>query len=404
MHICKKRNSGRFGLALGLAMLSGCASPGPPLPPSLKLPEVPTDLTASRAGKEVTLRWTTPSRTTDKLLIVGPIVAEICRETLTTPPTAASAPASGAKTMVAGPCAPVVQHLNVAPGESQVVDPLPAALASGAPQVLAYRIQLRNGAGHTAGASVEVLAASGTAPPQVATLRAHATKAGVVLEWQPPDVALSGWNEEGPPVVELDRTTLDALASVRPAAPSGGLAGLPAPAKEPVEVRLRVGSPAAADPGGTIDRTTQIGRTYGYTAQRVRTVVLGGQTLEVRSSPSASVIVPFRDDFPPDAPLGLVAVPGFAGLGDEARKPAINLSWEPDFEAHLAGYRVYRRELDGMTPDAWRPLDSELVTGPAYRDLRVVAGQRYAYRVTAVDSAAKESPPSSEMTETAPLP
>ena len=63
------------------AGLAGCASPGPPLPPSLKLPQVvaPTALTATRVGDAVTLHWTTPMRTTDKLLIAGPITAVICR-------------------------------------------------------------------------------------------------------------------------------------------------------------------------------------------------------------------------------------------------------------------------------------------------------------------------------------
>jgi fibronectin type 3 domain-containing protein len=100
--------------------------------------------------------------------------------------------------------------------------------------------------------------------------------------------------------------------------------------------------------------------------------------------------------------VGLVAAPALAGPDDAIRKPAIDLSWEPDMEPQLAGYRVYRREPDGTTPDVWRPLGAKAVAVPAYRDLSVVAGQRYAYRVTAVDSAAKESPPSGEVNETAP--
>jgi len=401
MHICDKRNSGPIGFVLGLALLGGCASPGPPLPPSLKLPEVVTDLSASRTGNAVTLRWTTPSRTTDKLLIAGPIMAEICRETLAAPPAPAAAPANGAKAAAAGPCAPVVLHLTVAPGESEAVDTLPAALASGAPQVLAYRIQLRNGAGRTAGASGAAFAASGAAPKEVAGLQAQPSKAGAVLEWQP-DLAVSGSVDGSPEAIELDRTTLDAPAAVHTAAPSGGLAGLTTPAKEPAEVRLRVDAAGAPDPGGTIDRSAQIGHTYRYTAQRVRMVALGAQMFELRSPPSASVTVPVRDDFPPDAPVGLVAAPALAGPDDAIRKPAIDLSWEPDMEPQLAGYRVYRRELDGTTPDVWRPLGAKAVAVPAYRDLSVVAGQRYAYRVTAVDSAAKESPPSGEVNETAP--
>ena len=67
------------GLVTVLA--AGCASPGPPLPPSLKLPQVATKVTAARVGDAVILRWTMPTRTTDKLLIAGPITAEICRST-----------------------------------------------------------------------------------------------------------------------------------------------------------------------------------------------------------------------------------------------------------------------------------------------------------------------------------
>src|SRR5580765_252644 len=44
-----------------LAVFFGCASPGPPLAPSLKLPEAVTDLTTSRVGDKVILHWTTPS-------------------------------------------------------------------------------------------------------------------------------------------------------------------------------------------------------------------------------------------------------------------------------------------------------------------------------------------------------
>jgi hypothetical protein len=182
---------------------------------------------------------------------------------------------------------------------------------------------------------------------------------------------------------------------------------LPGATKEPLETRFRAGG--AVDVGGTVDRTVQIGHTYRYTAQRVRSVELGGQRLEVRSSPSAAVTVEIKDVFPPEAPVGLVAVPGFAGepssgqsagqAGELAAPPiqklAIDLSWEPDMEPRVAGYRVYRRELDGEAASAWRQLGSGLVPVAAYRDLSVVAGHRYAYRVTAVSEAGNESAPSS---------
>lgn len=355
------------------------------------------NLSASRAGNAVTLRWTTPSRTTDKLLIKGTITAEICRETM--PASAPSpTPAKGKRSSPSQPCAAPVQQLSVVPGASEAVDLLPPTLGAGAPALLAYRVQLNNLSGRAAGTSTAVWAPSGVAPEPIQRLRATQTKAGVVLEWLA--ARASSGNQRD--TIELDRTVLDAPRPVATASRSGVLGGLAGPAKEPAESHLRVEADQGTDPGGTIDRTAVIGRSYRYTAQRVRTVVLNGQTFEVRSLPSAAVTVAVEDVFPPDVPTGLVAVPAFSGNG-ETRAPAIDLSWEPDAEPHLAGYRIYRRDLDGPA-GAWQQLDSALLATLAYRDLSVAAGHRYAYRVTAVSDAGKESAPSDEGEETAPAP
>ena len=409
------------GAALGLALLSGCASPGPPQPPSLKLPEIVTGLTANRVGDAVRLHWTTPSRTTDKLLIAEPVEADICRETLAAVvPTAAtkagqnavpgSAP-SARKSAVTAPCSPVVLRQRVTPGASEAVDALPPELTAEPARLIAYRVQLRNAAGRTAGATPAVFASSGPAPHAVEDLRGRATKAGVVLEWRP--------EAGGTEAVELNRsilqpptaTTTETSTATATTAGSGTAhrAGLPGAAREPLESRFRAGTAgsSAVDAGGTVDRTAQINHSYRYTAERVRSVELGGQRLEVRSVASAEVTVEMKDVFPPEAPLGLVAVPGYAGeaevqAGEQAQRAAIDLSWEPDMEPHVVGYRVYRRDLDGEATAIWRRLNSELVTMAAYRDLNVVAGRRYAYRVTAVDVTGNESARSGEVVETAP--
>jgi hypothetical protein len=261
-------------------------------------------------------------------------------------------------------------------------------------------VQLNNVAGHTAGASSAAWAASGAAPGPIQELRATQTTRGVVLEWQPAAQPAGIGSSSPDDTVELDRTVQDAASRAASASRSGVLGGLAGPAKEPAETHLRVeATNERTDPGGTIDRTALIGRTYRYTAQRVRTVVLNGQTFEVRSLPSAAVTVTVENVFPPDVPSGLVAVPAFSGSGD-AKTPAIDLSWEPDAELHLAGYRIYRSDLGGPA-DSWQRLGSALLTSPAYRDLRVAAGHRYAYRVTAVSDAGKESAPSGEAEETA---
>ncbi len=362
-------------------LVGGCASPGPPLPPSLKLPEVAGDLAATRVGDEVKLRWTTPARTTDNLKIQGKITAEICRET-----GVAAAPAQPAGA-VGKPCSLVVRSLVVSPGASEASDALPLAVVKASARSIAYRVQLRNAAGRTAGPSAPVYVVSGPAPPMVDGLHATAAKAGAVLEWRTEPAGAGSAD-----AVELERSAV------------GAVNGSSAAAKKLVPVRFRV-SAANGDPGGAVDRTAVTGETYRYMAERVRTVVLDGRSLEVRSVASAAATVVMVDVFPPNAPVGLVAAPGYVGgeAADQARRPVIELSWEPGVEARLAGYRIYRREM-GDAPGPWQRLNAELVTVPAYRDRTAEAGRRYGYRVTAVDVTGNESAPGNEVVETAPTP
>jgi hypothetical protein len=365
----------RFGVAarvaagaMTAAFLGGCAAPGPPLPPTLNLPQIVLagGLSAARVGDEVKLRWTTPAQTTDKLEIKGAITAEICREI------------AGSSTAGKTPCSPV-GRVTVTPGASDATDVLPAELLGAPAQLLVYRVQLVNAAGGTAGPSAAVYAAAGPGLRPVAGFAGETAKGGVVLRWRP---EATGW-------VELERALLDP-APASPA-PAGGLAGLMAE-KQSAETRFRVGD-GSSDPGGTIDRTAAIGHGYRYTAQRVIAVFVGGQTLEARSVPSAALEFTVRDVFPPEVPKGLVAAPGMAG--DSA---TIDLSWEPDIEPRLAGYRVYRRE-EGSAD--WARVAPDLVAEPSYRDLKVTAGRTYSYRVTAVSTAGKESAPSGEVAEKA---
>ena len=393
MHIWQERRfaAGWITLAgLTLGLTAGCASPGTPLPPSLKLPQAVTGLTATRVGDSVMLAWTTPSRTTDKLLIAGPMEAVVCRDTAVAVAVRPPAPRTG-KSEIAAACSPAVLRLPVVPGASQATDALPASLTGGAAGLLSYRVQMLNSMGHTAGPSAPVYVASGAAPQAVRELRGHAARQGAVLEWRPepqPDTV----SDES---VELDRLTVAAPPAT--AAKSGPL-GTP---KEPKEAHFHAaGSVGPSDPGGTLDRSAAYGHTYEYIAQRVRTVTVDGQTLELRSVPSAAVTVVVADIFPPEPPAGLVAAPGVATAG-ATTAPAIDLSWDPETgtERRLAGYRVYRRDGDGT---AWRLLTAEPVRVAAYRDLTVASGRRYAYRVTAVSDAGVESAAGAEAAETAP--
>jgi hypothetical protein len=407
--------------SLALALLpAGCATPGPPLPPSLKLPKIVTNLTADRIGDQVVLHWTTPDETTDGLEIQGPVTAEICRDQPAVPPT--QAPANSKPKPVA--CYAVL-HRAVQPGASEATDDLSTALPSplnaGPPRLLAYRVQLRNAAGRTAGLSANTYSISGASVAAIRELHIQATKSGALLEWRPDPAFASGNPAAESAFVDLDRTTLASSAPATPASCTQPGPDRTAKTKPLPESHLRVAIPVQAgdsgntDPGGATDATVLVGKTYCYTAQRVRTVVAGGHTLELRSVVSSPVSVVMADIFPPDAPTGLIAVPGF--LAPEANrnpgpaaapappKPTIDLSWQAGTGERLAGYRVYRSELQAgqpMNPASQAPLTPSLAPTASYRDLTVEAGHTYIYRVTAVDTAGNESQPSDPATETAP--
>ena len=382
-----------------IACAGGCASPGQPRPPSLDLPEVVNDLAAERVGDVVQLHWTTPERTTDHIDVKGPMTAEICRSTV-----------SYAQTPSA--CQPVAR-LAVQPGSTHSEDALPPLLTMDPPVLLAYRVQIFNTHGRSAGLSPEVLVASGAAPPVVDQLRATAARDGAVLEWQKKDTVA---------VMELDRLPVASdgtvLELVPPKSTTKSSAKSPikkqvgAPKRQapgtsptviertppaPTEAKLR--TPAErADAGGTVDHTARMGESYRYTAQRVRSVSLGGHTFELRSFASAPVTVVMRNIFPPHAPAGLETVPGGATPVDRS----IDLSWRPNTDPDLAGYIVYRQEIDskGVAAGTATRLNPIPVVGPAYRDHTAIAGHRYAYYVTAVDTAGNESGPSDKVQET----
>jgi hypothetical protein len=340
--------------------LSGCASPGPARPPSLHLPRPATDLTATRTGDNVILRWTTPEKTTDSLKVQPALTAEVCREL---PP--------------ATVCTPV-KRLAVHPGPAEASETLPPQLTADPAILLAYRVQLFNAKGHSAGLSTPAFAAAGAAPPPVAGLKVTPAREGAMLEWQPQPAAAT---------VELDRILVPAKAPQKPSAKQP----LQLAPSTPTEVHLRAGG-QSSDPGGTIDPTAERGETYRYTAQRVRAITLDGHALEIRSTPSAAITAVMRDVFPPRTPTGLAAIPSADG---------IDLSWEPNTEPDLAGYNVYRRQVSATGEAIGAPtrLTPTPAPAPAFSDRTAQPGQSYSYRVTAIDTTGNESPASTEVQE-----
>lgn len=78
----------------------------------------------------------------------------------------------------------------------------------------------------------------------------------------------------------------------------------------------------------------------------------------------------------------------------------VDLSWTAS-TSMVAGYNVYRGSTSG---GPYTRLNQSLVTGTAYTDGAVGAGQTYFYVVTAVDASNKESGFSNEAAATIPSP
>jgi hypothetical protein len=134
-------------------------------------------------------------------------------------------------------------------------------------------------------------------------------------------------------------------------------------------------SPVADVPqSGWTDHTSEFGKPYTYMVQRI---VKLGVRREAESDPSEEAGLTAEDQFAPAAPAGLRASPA-AG--------SVELSWDRNVEADLAGYRVYRAVADGAFE---KIADASQV--PSYSDRAVESGKHYRYAVSAFDKSGNES-------------
>jgi hypothetical protein len=142
------------------------------------------------------------------------------------------------------------------------------------------------------------------------------------------------------------------------------------------------------------DADFEFGQVYLYV---VRAAVQFGPDA-VESENSMAAVVTARDTFPPAAPVGLVAV--LIPATNQASQ-GVELSWAISPEADLAGYFVYRSEEIATNGARINP---EALPSPAFRDISVLGGKTYFYRVSAVDRAGNESALSSAIQADIPIP
>jgi hypothetical protein len=391
-----------FLLAMtALVGLSGCASIGPPLPPSLELPHPPSDLKAARKGDKVTLRWTVPERTTDRQSVRYLGETRICRSV----DSAVAEPGNSGPGHK--PCATKVgetpppadfDKAKKAAGQklaASFTDTLPSAMEQEHPAGFAtYAVEVQNEAGRAAGISNQVRVALAPTLPPFADFAAQPTARGVMVSWKCP----GGAAKDGSRVKYLFRiyrrlessssetkiAEVDATAcALGPVAASGALG---AAANRNEEQEKSVNS--------FLDQTFEWENTYFYRGTVVSVLEIPEKpAVEVEGDDTPEVKVFVHDVFPPAVPTGLQAV--FSGPGQE---PFIDLIWEPVSDADLDGYNVYRHE-EGQEPVK---LNSEPVKTPGYRDSQVVTGRTYFYSVSAVDLRGNESARSGVASESVP--
>ena len=381
--------------AFAVLGLTSCASPGVPRSPSLNLPEPTRDLAATRLGPTVTLRFTLPQRNTDHLSLKGSAVsAKLCRtlESATCLPIANLAPQSFAP-VTAG-------HATVA----ELRDTLPPELTTGPPRLLAYRVEISNDDNRTAGFSDPAYAAAGTAPPAVEGLTAQGSRLGIVLAW---NAAPTDGSE-----VVLRRQDLTPKPP-KPAPPPAAKPATHTNSQPPTATRIKADaelgvawlstastSPEPTRPNTVLDTTALPDEPYRYTAERRRSVQLGGRTLELRSDPSPAIPFTLHDIYPPPPPTDLTAA-SFAATNDSPNLE-VDLIWQPVDDPSLAGYNIYRQEIDstdsaGTNSSPSSRLNKAPIPLPGFHDEipTPIPGSNYKYSVTSVDAKGNESAPCS---------
>lgn len=310
-------------LALGVVLMAGCGYEGSPLPPLANVPGRVSDLSATQRGARLLVEFTPPQLTTEGFPIKPPLDLDV-RVGPGAEPVDEGVWTAGATKLPRG---------EVAQGSATYETPVTEWI--GKQVVVGVRAtgSNRKSSGWTF-ASIFVV----PAPQTPSAVRADNTEQGIRLTWSGPE---SGFR--------IFRKTVN----------------------EPLKPIADVGRPPWTD------TTTQFGQEYTYSVQAiVELPEASGPGHQAASDLSGEISFTPKDEFPPATPSGLRAA---------AAPKSIELSWNGNDEADLAGYRVYRGVAGGPMR---RVVQVEV---PAYSDTDLQPEKIYRYTVAAVDRAGNES-------------
>ena len=358
-----------FSFVFSLFLFVGCGAPGEPSPPSPPVPVAVTDLSARQQGEAVQLKFTLPTKTITGDRLSEPPAVEILRGALRPD----GLPDDKSFRVVQTIPGALVDNYR-AEDEVEFVDAVPADELRSLPgQALVYRVRTRASRRRASTGSNMVAIRLLPVAERITTLRASPSEAAIELTWEAPARSSDGQPLGAISEYRVYRGQIDPSSAEQAA-------------KDLSQVRWKA-APTLLDHASTNsyrDASFEFGQTYVYT---VRTVIAADGKV-VESSDSAPAVITPKDIYPPGVPAGLVAA---VIAGESGRAAEVDVSWSISPETDLAGYRVYRSEQQETKGELATP---DVLLSPAYRDTSVRAGQRYWYRVTAVDRAGNESAPS----------
>jgi hypothetical protein len=354
-----------------------CGKKGPPLPPLIKLPVAPADLSAARRANTVDLQFTVPNANTDNTRPAN--VARVDVYAFTGPATVPEADVLRLGTRVASvevkaPRDPDVTFDPTDPDQSEgdVDPPEGEGLDQGAQARVQETLSMP---------AVPPGAASASAPPVRTYIGVGITTRGrpgpasrrAAVPLVPP-----------PPAPPRPAVTYDEKAVTIQWAPAAKEVGYHLYEVQPgiTQEQQLTAKPIAETQYADSRMTWGATRCYG-----VRTVETA-DGLTVESEVSEPACVTLADTFPPAAPKGLQSV---------ASEGVINLIWDANTEPDLDGYYLLRGPAPG---DELVPITTAVIRETAFPD-RVPPGMRFVYAVQAVDRSGNLSPLSAPTEETA---
>ena len=351
---------------LACALAAGCAAPGDPTARHPVVPVAVTDLAARQYGNAFALTFTLPARSMDREALAEHPTIEIYRVAL--PPGAAPDKKTAWRPAFTIPSAQVDPYLKA--GHIEFHDPLTAEdFARAAGSSMAYKVRTRAARARDSEDSNIVVAR--IYPPPEAPRDVHVSVSESAL--------VVNWTEAALPPGASSRVYRVYRAEIE--------SGQENPPQDLSKAKLKTPLELAGTSPTTEFRDShfEFATPYVYT---VRSVAQFGADL-VESADSAPAMVTPRDVFPPAAPtnLDITIIPA------TNQAPAyIELSWGISPEGDLAGYSVYRSEGEDSPGER---VSTDILPSPTFRDISVLPGRRYYYRVSALDRAGNESPKSS---------